>query len=130
MDKSKLDILVVDDQLGVRSLLATALGDIGYSVGTAANGEEGAKLALEMLPKLMIMDIKMPVMDGITALYKIKHSRPQIKVIMMTAYGEVETIEQIKKGGAVGYILKPFDIEALIQYVDSLIKGKDIKVYA
>ncbi|KJS20827.1 MAG: hypothetical protein VR72_13820 [Clostridiaceae bacterium BRH_c20a] len=121
MDKTELDILVVDDQLGVRSLLSTAFNEMGYSIATATNGDEGVKKAFELHPRLIIMDIKMPAKDGITALYEIKEQMPQIMVVMMTAYGEVETIEQIKKGGAEGYVLKPFDIEALINYVDKLL---------
>jgi len=121
MDKTELDILVIDDQLGVRSLLSTALNEMGYSVATASNGDEGVKKTCELRPRLVIMDIKMPVKDGITALYEIKERIPEIIVVMMTAYGEMETIEQIKKGGAEGYILKPFDIEALINYVDKLL---------
>ncbi|MDK2822710.1 MAG: two-component system, response regulator, stage 0 sporulation protein [Clostridia bacterium] len=130
MDKTEIDILVVDDQLGVRSLLTTVLGDIGYKVVTASNGDEGVLLAKELRPKLIIMDIKMPVKDGITALYEIKDQFPDIMVVMMTAYGEVETIEQIKKGGAVGFLLKPFDIESFIKYVNNLIRGKQEKAYA
>jgi two-component system response regulator (stage 0 sporulation protein F) len=130
MDRTEIDILVVDDQLGVRSLLTTVLGDIGYKVVTASNGDEGVLLAKELRPKLIIMDIKMPVKDGITALYEIKDQFPDIMVVMMTAYGEVETIEQIKKGGAVGFLLKPFDIESFIKYVNNLIRGKQEKAYA
>lgn len=124
MDKPELDILVVDDQSGVRSLLLTALGDLGYSVGVACNGNEGVEMALELKPHLVIMDIKMPVKDGITALYQIKEEQPQIKVIMMTAYGDAEAIAKIKNGGAVGCIFKPFDIDYLIEYVDDLLSTK------
>lgn len=128
MKKGEFDILVVDDQLGVRSLLKTAFAEQGYSVETAANGEEGVKKANAFCPRLVIMDIKMPVKDGITALYEIKAQLPEILVIMMTAYGEVETFEQIKKGGAKEYLLKPFDIEALIKYVDNLLRGDGAKL--
>jgi len=125
MDKYSVDILVVDDQLGVRSLLTTVLEDKGYTVGVASNGEEGVLMAKKLKPNLIMMDIKMPVKDGITALYEIKELFPDIMVIMMTAFGEAETMEQIKRGGAIGYFLKPFDIEYLVNYVETLLKGGD-----
>src|SRR5690554_4956117 len=119
---AKNDILIVDDQLGVRSLLSLALGDLGYLVDTASNGQEGVKKAIESRPKLVIMDIKMPIMDGITALYEIKEQVPDTIVMMMTAYGDSETIDQINRGGALGCIPKPFDIENLIRKVDKLLQ--------
>lgn len=111
------DILVVDDQLGVRLLLSVALKEQGYNVSIAANGNEGVELAKDLNPQVIIMDIKMPVMDGITALYEIKRNNPLIKVIMMTAYEERDTIIKVKEGGAEGYILKPFDIEDIINTI-------------
>ena len=75
------DVLVVDDQLGVRLLLSVALKEQGYKVSVAANGSEGVELAKKLNPKLIVMDIKMPVKDGITALYEIKRDNPLIKVI-------------------------------------------------
>jgi len=120
----KIDILVVDDQLGVRSLLSLAFGDLGYLVDTASNGEEGVKKVLELRPRLVIMDIKMPVKDGITALYEIKGKSPETMVMMMTAYGDADTIEQIKRGGALACVPKPFDIEDLIKNVDKLLQNE------
>jgi len=128
MNKPEFDILIVDDQVGVRSLLSVAFSDLGYSVDTARNGEEAVKQVCEFRPRLVIMDIKMPLKDGITALCEIKEYVPETMVVMMTAYGEVETIEQLKKGGAAGYVLKPFDIEALIQYVDKLLRSDSMKL--
>ncbi|MGI6224766.1 MAG: response regulator [Peptococcales bacterium] len=128
MKREKCDILIVDDQLGVRSLLKTAFSEQGYSVETAANGEEGVEKVCEYCPKLILMDIKMPVKDGITALYEIKAQFPEVMVIMMTAYGEVETIQRIKKGGALDFFSKPFDLEVLLKYVDNLLQGEGAKL--
>lgn len=125
---AKTDILIVDDQLGVRSLLSLAFGELGYRVEIAVNGEEGVKKTQEFRPRLVIMDIKMPVKDGITALYEMKEQIPETKVLMMTAYGDVDTIEQINKGGALGCISKPFDIEVLIKKVDKLLKECEEKL--
>lgn len=111
------DILVVDDQLGVRLLLSVALQEQGYNVSVAANGSEGVELAKKLNPQLIIMDIKMPLKDGITALYEIKRDNPWIKIIMMTAYEERDTVVKIKEAGAEGYVLKPFDIEEMINTI-------------
>lgn len=111
------DILVVDDQLGVRLLLSVALQEQGYKVSVAANGSEGVELAKELSPHLIIMDIKMPLKDGITALYEIKRDKPLVKIIMMTAYEERDTVVKVREGGAEGYILKPFDLEDLINTI-------------
>ena len=114
MFEEDCDVLVVDDQLGVRLLLSVALKEQGYKVSVAANGSEGVELAKKLNPKLIVMDIKMPVKDGITALYEIKRDNPLIKVIMMTAYEERNTVTRVKEGGAEGFFLKPFDIEDMI----------------
>lgn len=129
MSEHKVDVLVVDDQLGVRSLLTVALSDRGYTVITASNGSEGVDLVKKLNPSLVLMDVKMPVKDGVTALYEIKKINSRLPVIMMTAYSESSTIEAIKKGGAEQYMFKPFDIDKLLKMVEYFLKG-DTKAYA
>lgn len=128
MQLEKIDVLVVDDQLGVRALLAMALKDKGFTVVTASNGQEGVDKAKEINTSLVIMDVKMPIKDGVTALYEIKEMHPDIPVIMMTAYSENSTLESIKRGGADKCIIKPFDIEYLMNYVEELLKEKKINI--
>lgn len=115
-------ILIVDDQLGVRALLSMALKERGYLIETATNGQEGVDKIQEINPDLVIMDVKMPVKNGIEALSEMKSLYPKTHIIMMTAYSEGYTVEAIKRGGADKFFIKPFDIEKLMNYVDSVLQ--------
>ncbi|MFZ2448034.1 MAG: response regulator [Syntrophobacteraceae bacterium] len=110
-------VLVVDDELVVRSSLKEWLLDEGFSVDMAESGKE----AVEMLSKndygLMLLDIKMPGMDGVEVLALAKEMREDLPVLMMTAYATVETAVEAMKIGARDYLMKPFDIDALISKV-------------
>jgi heterodisulfide reductase subunit A len=114
-DKRKsFRVLVVDDELIVRSSLKAWLEDEHFRVESAESGP----VALERLTQepydLMLLDIKMPGMDGVTVLEKAKEIRPEITVIMMTAYATVDTAVAAMKIGALDYLVKPFDPERLI----------------
>ncbi len=120
-DKRKdFRILVVDDELIVRDSLKEWLADENFAVETAESGPA----ALEMLKKevfnLMLTDIKMPGMDGVTVLEKAREILPDLTVIMMTAYATVETAVAAMKIGALDYLVKPFDPEKLIPRVVSV----------
>ena len=108
-------ILVVDDQLGIRKLLEEVLTEQGYEVRLAANGLEALARVEESMPELIFMDMKMPGMDGIEALREFKKIGVSEKVIMMTAYGELELVNEAKALGALDYITKPFDIMAVAE---------------
>ncbi len=112
--RKKFNILVVDDELIVRDSLKEWLEDEGYSADMAESGKD----ALEKLSKksyhLMLIDIKMPEMDGVTVLKKAKEQFPTLEVLMMTAYATVETAVGAMKLGAMDYLLKPFDTEAVL----------------
>lgn len=110
MPNSKSTVLVVDDQPGIRRLLMEVLTEEQYIVHTAANGYEGIQKAKELSPDLILMDMKMPGMDGIETLRELKKIDQAEKVIMMTAYGELELVNSAKELGAYAYITKPFDI--------------------
>ena len=111
---SKPKILVVDDELSIVEVLRALLKREGYSVKTASDGEE----ALDALRKdkfdLMISDIRMRPMDGITLLQKAREIQAHLAVIMMTAYAAVETAVEAMKNGAFDYICKPFKIDELL----------------
>ena len=111
---SKPKILVVDDELSIVEVLRALLKREGYSVKTASDGEE----ALEALRKdkfdLMISDIRMRPMDGITLLQNAREIQAHLAVIMMTAYAAVETAVEAMRSGAFDYICKPFKIDELL----------------
>jgi two-component system response regulator (stage 0 sporulation protein F) len=116
-------ILIVDDQPGIRRLLMEVLTEEGYAVITASNGYEGLQKAKEIEPALILMDMKMPGMDGIETLRELRKVGQAGNVIMMTAYGELELVNQARELGAYAYITKPFDIIALCSMVSSHVHG-------
>ena len=103
-------ILVVDDQLGIRHLLGEILRD-DHEVEMAANGEEALRLLISYEPDLILLDMKMPGMNGIETLKKMRTLDSEVAVIMMTAYGEdAQSIEQAKGLGILHTMGKPFDL--------------------
>jgi len=110
-------ILIADDQLGVRSLLVEIFQDDQHDVKTAENGEEALQLFIDFKPELILLDMKMPVMNGLEALRHIRALDSQVAVIMMTAYGDIETMEAAKNLGILYYIGKPFDLFELREKV-------------
>lgn len=124
MSNSMSKVLVIDDQPGIRRLLVEVLAEEGYTVITASNGYEGVQQVKDEHPNLILMDMKMPGMDGIETLRELKRIGEADKVIMMTAYGELELVTQAQQLGAYAYITKPFDIIKLCQMVsDQLAAG-------
>lgn len=116
-------ILVVDDQMGVRRLLFEAFKEEGYDVEMAASGHEAITKVKETVPALILMDMKMPGMNGLEALREIRKFNQEISVIMMTAYGELEIVTQAMKLGVKEYITKPFDLNELKQLVQKIVIG-------
>lgn len=106
-------ILIIDDEKNMLWALENALKPEGYKMVTAVNGEEGLERFKEQEPALILLDIKLPQMDGIAVLQKIRSINPTIPVIMMTAHGTLETAIQAMKLGATDYLSKPFDLEEL-----------------
>jgi DNA-binding NtrC family response regulator len=106
-------ILVIDDKENVRKMLSKTLETEGYEVETAEDGAVGWEKAKEKRYDLVLTDLKLPKMDGLEVLSKVKESDPGIAVIVMTAYGTVETAVQAMKEGAFDYLAKPFDPDHL-----------------
>lgn len=121
MNKTK--VLIVDDQPGIRRLLLEVFTDEGYEVHVATNGNEALEQAKETKPAVILMDMKMPGMDGIDALKELKEIGLAERVIMMTAYGELELVTKAKELGAFAYVTKPFDIIKLCEMVSNYITG-------
>ncbi|MBL7177797.1 MAG: response regulator [Desulfobacteraceae bacterium] len=106
-------ILLIDDEEGIRKVLSISLTDSGYKVLTAENGEEALRLFREMNPPIVLTDIKMPGMDGIELLQKIKEESPDTEVIMITGHGDMELAIQSLKFDATDFITKPIHDDAL-----------------
>lgn len=104
------DLLIVDDQAGVRRFLAEAFSEEGYRVEVASSGAEAIRKAVVRLPSLVLLDVKMPGMSGLETLEELRKIAPDIPVVMMTAYGELDIVAEAKKIGVKHYIIKPFDL--------------------
>lgn len=117
MPAKKPLVLIVDDQPGIRRLLVEVLHEEGYAVMEAANGYDGLQKARDHHPALILMDMKMPGMDGIETLRELRRLGIGDRVIMMTAYGELDLVTEAKEIGAADYITKPFDIVALCDMI-------------
>lgn len=119
MPEKTYDLLIVDDQVGVRRLLYEAFRDEGYRVEMASSGMEAIKKVSLSVPSLVLLDIKMPGLNGLETLEELRKITPDIPVVMMTAYGELDIIAEAKRKGVQHYINKPFDLDE-VRY---LIKG-------
>ncbi len=106
----KGSVLVVDDEKEIRDFFKENLTEAGWKVLTASGGEIALSLLREESPDLVLLDIKMPGMDGIKVLQKIKESRSDAIVIILTGYGTTGTAREAMKLGAYDYITKPFDL--------------------
>lgn len=116
--KDTYRILVVDDELSMRESLAAWLRKGGYVVETARSGGGALDTVREQPVDLVLLDIKMPGMDGLTVLKHLHAEQPDVAVVMITAYGSIETAVQAMKQGAEDYLLKPFDPEHLMLLVE------------
>jgi response regulator NasT len=111
-------ILVAEDEAIIRLDLAEMLGEAGYEVvGQASNGEQAVEMARELEPDLVIMDVKMPVMDGISAAEEIGAAKI-CPVVMLTAFSQTELVERARDAGVMAYIVKPFTAADLGPAID------------
>ena len=115
-------ILIVDDEENAREGLAKILKKTGYNTGTAENGEHALKILENTKYDLVITDIKMPRMDGMQLLRRIRKIVPDIAVIMVTAYGEVESYLEAMSQGAFEYLNKPIKIDELKKVVSKVLQ--------
>ncbi|MBW2651104.1 MAG: sigma-54-dependent Fis family transcriptional regulator, partial [Deltaproteobacteria bacterium] len=116
----KLNILVVEDGQSQREMLKDFLAREGHRVEEAEDGNTAIQQVQSGHFDLLLLDFKMPGMNGIEVLEKTKNINPEISVIMMTAYGTIETAVDAMKLGAVDYIAKPIDLEQLLALVDRI----------
>ncbi len=106
-------VLLVDDEEGIRRVLSISLLDLGYDVLTAPDAEEALRLFREHTPAIVLTDIKMPGMDGVELLKRIKAERPETEVIMITGHGDMETAIESLKHEAADFITKPIHHDSL-----------------
>jgi response regulator NasT len=116
ISKSPVRILVAEDEALIRMDLVEMLQEAGYSVvAQATNGEEAIALATEHQPDLAILDVKMPILDGISAAEKIISIAP---VLMLTAFSQKELVDRARDAGVMAYVVKPFTIGDLVPAIE------------
>lgn len=111
--KTRYRILIVDDEDNVRRMLATAFSLQGHETHCASNGRTALEHFADTPPDVVLMDIRMPEMNGIDTLKVMRAQQPRIPIILMTAYAEVETAVEALRSGAFDYVIKPFDLDEL-----------------
>ncbi len=114
-------VLIVDDEKNYPPILSAVLGEEGFETLTANSGHEALEILENSDVDLILTDMKMPLMDGMELLEKIKAKDPELPVIMMTAHGTVDRAVEAMQKGAYSYILKPFDNERLVVYVNKAV---------
>src|SRR5919198_6169539 len=120
----KKQVLIVDDEPNLRKILAAQLSRDGYDVLLAEDGEQGLALLREHHIDLVVTDLKMPKVDGMTLLREALAEQPELPIVMITAHGTVDTAVEALKLGAFDYPTKPFDKDEVRQVVAKALKTK------
>jgi two-component system, NarL family, response regulator DegU len=118
-------LLLVDDHKLLRQGLRRAVEEAGFDVvGEAGDGEEAVRLAAALRPDLVLMDVTMPVLDGIEATRRLRLAAPDARVVILTMHGEEETIDQALRAGAVAYLLKDCSTDQVAETLHAVAAGE------
>jgi len=120
---SKPLVLVVDDQPGVRRLLFEAFHDDGFEVELASGGAEALRKLRYVHPAVVLLDLRMPGLSGLDTLREIRERMPDLKVVIMTAYGEMDMVREAQEMGVQWYLTKPFDLGELRCLLGTVMDG-------
>jgi len=123
---SKANILVVDDQDSIRHFVSRSLEDEGYSVQVTGSVRETRQVLDQDMPDVAILDLKLPDGTGLELLREIKRVQPEVSVIMMTAFGELETAVEAMSAGAFWFVKKPFQNEELLALVARALESQKL----
>jgi DNA-binding NtrC family response regulator len=118
-DKSRL--LVVDDEEALRTVLSSELSSEGYDVEAASDGDEAITKVQKSNFDLVLLDIKMPKVDGFEVLKFIKKNSPKVKVIMLTGFADLKNAIESKKLGAEDFVSKPYDLVDLLTTIERVL---------
>lgn len=119
-------ILIIDDEASIRQSLSGALSDEGYQVMSAPNAAQGMELIRKISPDVVIMDIWMPDVDGLTALNEIRKQGIEIPIIMMSGHGTIETAVKATKLGAFDFVEKPVELDRVLVLIRNALSARDL----
>jgi DNA-binding NarL/FixJ family response regulator len=126
MSEKKIRLLIADDQRlfadNLKTVIETRADDMVVT-GIANNGDEAVRLAREQWPDIILMDVCMPLLDGVKAIREIRKEMPKIKILVLTTFGDDDYVLEALKFGAVGYLLKDISMGELIQTIRSVSAG-------
>jgi DNA-binding NarL/FixJ family response regulator len=123
----KKRVLLVDDHRLVREGLRRTLEDAGFEVvGEAENGADGLDLAERLRPHVVLMDVSMPVVDGITATRRMRTRAPDSRVVVLTMHADTDLVEQARAAGAAGYLIKDASGEEVVTAVRRALEGQRV----
>ena len=117
-------LLIVDDEQAVCWALSRALSRKGHRVATAATAEEGLQLARQQPPEVIVLDVRLPQMDGLSALPLFRQQAPDAAIIVITAFGTLPTAVQAVAGGAFDYLAKPFDLDQALAVIERALQRR------
>jgi two-component system response regulator AtoC len=120
-------VLIVDDEPNLRKILSAQLTRDGYDVLTAEDGEQGLHLLREHHIDLVITDLKMPKVDGMTLLKRALEEDPELPIVLITAHGTIDTAVEALKRGAFDFVTKPFDKDEVRQIVAKALKTRELR---
>ena len=123
-----LSVLIVDDEEAITWALRKALEREGYRVGVAPSAEKAFELAANLRPNAVILDIRLPGMDGLAALGKLRQLTGDAPVIVITAHGNLSTAVRAVEGGAFDYLAKPFDLSQALDAVARAVKSRSTSI--
>lgn len=122
IERKGYKILIVDDEVEYQKVLTLILSDLGYKIASCSNGMEALEYLEKNIVDLVLTDLKMPVMDGVELIKRIKEKNERIDVVVLTAYGSIESAVDSIKYGAKDYFVKSSDMNELVMKVDRLAK--------
>src|SRR5690348_9369977 len=125
--RSKVRVLVVDDEQSARSGLEKLLVQEGFLVNAAADGQSALAIAAESPPDVVVTDLKMPGMDGVALLAKLREQDKDLPVIMVTAFGDVGSAVSAMRAGAADYLTKPVDFDALTMAIERAVERRELR---
>src|SRR5438552_2345135 len=119
-------LLIVDDEEAVCWALKKALTKLGHQVAVAASAEEAFRLAQKQTPDAIVLDVRLPGLDGLSALAQLQELSGDAPVIVVTAFGNLSTAVRAVEGGAFDYLAKPFDLDLALDTIARALKRRTL----